>query len=347
MIIWGVIDELSAGPVSMNIFISWSGDRSRAVAEALREWLPYVLPPAAPWMSTADIDRGSRWSVEISKQLDQATVGIICLTPENIDAPWVLFEAGALSKALTRTLVCTYLFQLRPSEVQGPLSQFQATHAEKAETQKLVASINRALESAALPDDRLNRMFEVWWPDLEQRLGAIAKVKAHPVQRRPDRDMLEEILLLSRKNDIRASLPDLVGVIREELKISGTIQEGKGSVRPSPRSPKPRDNTVLIVDTRPLLGASGGAVKLPYPLFGTVSDFLDELYGHVADAVPQSTFGRAWALRDITSGAEIKDMGRTWAKKHLGTSADNRRLEDVGIKPGMHFEAIPLRSSDG
>ena len=100
---------------TVNIFISWSGERSRAIAQSLREWLPYVLPNAKPWMSAADIDRGSRWSSEISQELDRANVGIICLTPDNLEAPWVLFEAGALSKALKHTLVCTYLFNVRPS----------------------------------------------------------------------------------------------------------------------------------------------------------------------------------------------------------------------------------------
>ena len=44
----------------MKIFISWSGEQSREMAEALRDWIPDVLPEAEPWMSVADIspDRG-------------------------------------------------------------------------------------------------------------------------------------------------------------------------------------------------------------------------------------------------------------------------------------------------
>src|SRR6185369_14317031 len=124
----------------MRVFVSWSGDRSRAIAEILRDWLPYVLPSAEPWMSSTDIERGSRWSLEISEQLDKANIGIICLTPENLEAPWILFEAGALSKALSRTLVCTYLFQVGPTDIKGPLSQFQASLATREDTKKLLAS---------------------------------------------------------------------------------------------------------------------------------------------------------------------------------------------------------------
>lgn len=317
----------------MNIFVSWSGDRSRLIAQALREWLPYVLPSSKPWMSASDIDRGSRWSVEISKQLDAANVGIICLTPENLDAAWVLFEAGALSKALRHTLVCTYLFQVRPADIKGPLAQFQATQAEKNDTYKLVASLNAAMETDLLPDERLNKMFEVWWPDLERKLAGVAKVQTSTTgHHRGDRDILEEILSLSRRNDIRAVAPQLAALLRDELD-SGEIRARRKS-----------DDSAVVIDTAPLNGV--GQVTITYPLFGTVSDFLDDLYNHLDDAVPHSTFGIRWALRDPKTGKEFREMGRAWAKKNNRSGVDTRRLEEVGIKPGMKLEAIPLISRE-
>ena len=56
----------------MKIFISWSGERSRTVATALRNWLPYIFQDADPWVSSRDINAGSRWEAE-SKQ----RVGIV------------------------------------------------------------------------------------------------------------------------------------------------------------------------------------------------------------------------------------------------------------------------------
>ena len=79
-----------------NIFISWSGSRSKWVAEALREWLPRILQSARPWMSAADIEKGSRGLNEVSSGLQGMKVGLVCLTPENLNAPWILYEAGAL-----------------------------------------------------------------------------------------------------------------------------------------------------------------------------------------------------------------------------------------------------------
>src|SRR5262249_14346074 len=123
-----------------NVFISWSGERSKMVAAALYDWLPMVVQSARPWMSEEDIEKGSRGLDEIAKALEALSVGIVCLTPENLDRPWILFEAGALSKALSdKTRVCPYLFGgLRSENVKPPLGMFQTTEAVKDDTRKLV-----------------------------------------------------------------------------------------------------------------------------------------------------------------------------------------------------------------
>src|SRR5688572_12185283 len=89
------ISALRHGPprAIMKIFLSWSGERSRAVATALREWLPVMVPAAKPWVSHSDIDAGHRWSPEIATALEASDFGIICLTKENLSAPWILFES--------------------------------------------------------------------------------------------------------------------------------------------------------------------------------------------------------------------------------------------------------------
>jgi hypothetical protein len=63
----------------MKVFISWSGAKSRVLANTLREWLPNVIQFVDPWMSAEDIDKGIRWSSDVATQLEQARIGLICL----------------------------------------------------------------------------------------------------------------------------------------------------------------------------------------------------------------------------------------------------------------------------
>ena len=109
----------------MKVFISWSGDRSRQVAEALRDWLPQVLQFVEPWLSARDIDKGARWGAEVASELSASQFGILCVTPENQSAPWLLFEAGALSKQVEQSRVTPYLFKIRPSDLKHRLPSFR------------------------------------------------------------------------------------------------------------------------------------------------------------------------------------------------------------------------------
>jgi len=182
----------------LNIFLSWSDSRSRLVAEALRDWLPMVMQAANPWMSSRDMEKGSRWPQEIAEHLDQIRFGIICLTPENQRQPWINFEAGALSKSThLRPHVCTYLFGLNRAEVEWPLAQFQSAIADRKDTLQLVETINLAFGTDGIPSAALARQFERWWPDLEEALAQIKQPKS-TVPARADRDILEEILEVVR-----------------------------------------------------------------------------------------------------------------------------------------------------
>jgi hypothetical protein len=182
----------------MKIFISWSGPRSRAIAEALREWLPYVINAAEPWLSSSDIEKGARWALDLAQELENTSIGVICLTRENINAPWILFEAGALSKTVGKSFVCPYLFDLSKVDLTGPLVQFQATKAEKDDTRHLVHTINRTLTNHRLSDKQLDAAFEVWWPHLKGRLDSVPAPAQDPGRLRSDREILEEVLDLAR-----------------------------------------------------------------------------------------------------------------------------------------------------
>ena len=95
------------------------GERSKQVGLLLDEWIKCVIQAINPWISVHDIERGSLWFSEITNQLADTSIGIICLTKENKNKPWIpVFEAGALAKGLTSNRVCTLLVDLNGSDLE-------------------------------------------------------------------------------------------------------------------------------------------------------------------------------------------------------------------------------------
>jgi hypothetical protein len=182
----------------MKVFISWSGGKSKAVAEALYEWLPTVILTVRPWLSLADIDKGARWRAEVAGELEESQVGIICLTPDNLNAPWLLFEAGALSKIQQKSYVCTFLYNLEPTDVREPLAQFQHTLAQKDDVKKLVHTINRAQGDKRFTDAQIDKAFERGWPELEENLNRVGKTTEIAKPEPTEKEMLKELLELAR-----------------------------------------------------------------------------------------------------------------------------------------------------
>lgn len=127
-------------------------------------------------MSDRDIEKGQRWFEQIGRTLESHHFGIICTTPENYTAPWLLFEAGALSKSLGEARVCPLLLGLSHGELTGPLQQFQATIVAHDDMFKLVRTINTQLGDAKLEPDVLRDCFQRFWPDLEAEMHQLGKV---------------------------------------------------------------------------------------------------------------------------------------------------------------------------
>ncbi len=183
----------------MQIFISWSGERSRQVAEAIRAWLPKVIQSVKPWMSDQDIAAGSRWLTEVAGTLNATNVGLICVTPENQHNPWLVFEAGALSRTLEQTCVCPVVFDMTPGQLTGPLTQFQANSVDREGIGKVLSTINKNLGDRMLDAQQLNEILDVWWPKLNEKLEAIHPAPS-PTPARATNDQLEELLALAREN---------------------------------------------------------------------------------------------------------------------------------------------------
>lgn len=199
----------------MKVFVSWSGSLSQKVACSLRDWIPCVLQYVRPYVSSEDIDKGTRWSVDIAKELSDSAYGILCVTADNQGAPWLNFEAGALSKAIDKSFVSPFLLNLKAAELKnGPLIQFQATAFTQDEVRKLIESLNnKSDESERVELATVKRTFDKWWPELDKDLTAIlqqeapAKSKASAASSKQE-IMIEELLDLTRSQQRHISNPE-------------------------------------------------------------------------------------------------------------------------------------------
>lgn len=200
--------DTKRGIIRMKVFLSWSvqGSQSHQVAEALRDWLPSVIQQVRPWLSSQDIKTGSRWQAELNKELQDTRFGIFSITNESKDRPYLMFEAGALSRYVeAESFVCPYYFGLKPTDVKNPISDYQGSEATKEGTLSLLKALNSALPNDSLPNETLEKSFEMWWPELEKRLKYIREnvptQDTHELANiRTDREILEELLLLAREN---------------------------------------------------------------------------------------------------------------------------------------------------
>jgi hypothetical protein len=137
-----------------------------------------------------------------------------------VDSTWLHFEAGAIAKSVEEGRVVPILFGLKHSDVQQPLSMFQAALFEQEDIFRVVKSINSAAASNAREERQLATVFESFWPKLDKAIRPkLAELKNTPPkhqQHRLESDrILEELLLLARQQSRLLSNP--AGLIGEEV----------------------------------------------------------------------------------------------------------------------------------
>ena len=179
-------------------------------------------------MSAEDIDSGQRWAATMSGELEQSNAGILCVTKENLTNPWILFEAGALSKQVGESRVIPFLLDAEPSDLPAPLGQFQARRATTEDTRKEVQSLHKAQDTPDYDENWVIKQFERCWGELEQTITtASAEAKKSPTGSGPsEKQMIKEIL-----TSVRSLIsPEHRAVTVRDLKRLG-IRKGK-SLRP-------------------------------------------------------------------------------------------------------------------
>lgn len=265
----------------MKIFISWSEERSHQLAQALHDWLPLVLPYVQPWLSQTDISAGERWAQEVAKELESSNFGIICVTPENLGSPWILFEAGALAKSLQGAKVIPLLLDLEFSDISGPLAQFQAKKLGKVGLSEIVQSINQSAQTPE-QEDRVKGRFTGLWSDLDEKIKAIPAQAPGAKRARPSHEILEELVATVR------------GVEGRFARLDESLLDADYRSRRRRRPMHP----VMLEDMSRMISEEGADDPISLLMFGSmVRDDLPWLYELVVEVYREVRSGDAKAAQ--------------------------------------------------
>lgn len=198
----------------MKIFVSWSGELSKKVAEKLKKWLPCILQSVEVFYSPEDIEKGENWDAKIAKELSDCHYGIICLSSENTSAPWINFEAGAIAKTLD-SRVAALMINIKPSDIQGPLKRYQATKLDQNDMHHLLSDINNSTDNP-LSVEVFDTMFNAVWGNMYNEIKE--SIEEYIPENRGEKkdlksesgDAIEEILQLVRKQNNILNSPEVL-----------------------------------------------------------------------------------------------------------------------------------------
>jgi TIR domain len=167
----------------MKVFVSWSKEPAKSIAQELRHMLGAFVPTCDPWMSHHDLTPGLRWNSQLAEQLATAKIALVCVTEENKGEPWLHFEAGSISNALGGAFVHPILFNVDVGDIPGTLTQFQVTQFTEQSFFALLRTLNR-LRIQPEPEHDLKARFDRLWEGFAKSIEA-ALESARSIARPP------------------------------------------------------------------------------------------------------------------------------------------------------------------
>lgn len=115
----------------MKIFISWSKDKSRQLAEETKKFISNLLGNSVEFFFSPEMYKGTRVDNQIHEELLSSDKCLVCITSENFKNPWLLYEAGVIFGAnhqkTNHGIVIPILFESIPdwsSWIDKPLNQY-------------------------------------------------------------------------------------------------------------------------------------------------------------------------------------------------------------------------------
>jgi hypothetical protein len=210
----------------VNLFLSWSGDSSRQIAEILKEWLFTVSSELDIFFTPDGIEAGRRWSSELAQKLQDCEIGIFVYTRQNLDSLWMAFEAGALSKSIETGRVIPLIFGEPELKLKQPLAQFQAKRFSQKGILETLEAVNNCLSNKKTKEE-IKAFLDFTWSTLDTKVTQVLEKELNSDKEPGDRDVseiLNNLYTLIRTSPVYR--PDFAKDISELLEQVKTTNRG-------------------------------------------------------------------------------------------------------------------------
>jgi predicted nucleotide-binding protein len=145
----------------VEVFIGWSGEKGRRVANVLRDSLPGVVQAIEPSLGPAEAELGTDWRLYLKEALNAANAGIICVTMSGQDSLGLQFEANELVRSVGSGNVILLLVDLRPDELHPSLASLEYIQMDTAGIRRMFDRLARLANpdrASEIPERRLEEV---------------------------------------------------------------------------------------------------------------------------------------------------------------------------------------------
>ena len=164
------------------IFISWSGDNSKTIAREVKralEEMIFIGTGLECFVSDVNISAGDDWWNKIKSELKKCELGIVCITKENIKAPWVFFESGAMIARDLKLIPLLFNCNIKALSNTPIASKNMVDFYNQEKFINMILSINKDLQLIQIDDNSLKIVAEDGYKKLAAQLTpTLKKLKA-------------------------------------------------------------------------------------------------------------------------------------------------------------------------
>ena len=166
----------------MQVYISWSGQMSYKLGLLVRDLIRKVTPDLEVWISAEDIQAGARWSTDLIQIIDEISFCIVCVDPSSCHSPWLSFELGAISKTIDKYNIRILYYEVKPSTVEGPVSQFSPILIDPNEFRRFFEDLQAVFPRRITSHFDTMSNLDEFWEDFDREVAEIPTVMAEPIE---------------------------------------------------------------------------------------------------------------------------------------------------------------------